>query len=92
MQTKPTWYTGRKGSKYVYVHNIIMCELLNLTEIPKGFCVHHIDGNKQNNDISNLALLSISAHSKLHHIEQKLQGAETIHNGVGSNSEMPNNN
>ena len=28
--------------------------------------VHHIDGDKHNNDISNLALMTNAAHSKLH--------------------------
>lgn len=84
---KPDWYTGRKNSKYVFHHNVVVCQALGLTEIPKGFCVHHIDYNKQNNDISNLALMSLSAHMRLHHFETKLQGAETIHKGVG---ETPN--
>lgn len=35
-------------------------------DIPKGFHIHHIDGDKSNNDISNLALLSPQAHLKLH--------------------------
>ena len=35
-------------------------------EIPKGFHIHHIDGNKSNNDISNLMLLTSYAHHKLH--------------------------
>lgn len=35
-------------------------------DIPNGFHIHHIDGNKANNDISNLALLSPRAHNRLH--------------------------
>ena len=35
-------------------------------DIPKGFRVHHVDGDKSNNDISNLALLPHEAHVKLH--------------------------
>jgi len=36
-------------------------------KIPEGYHIHHIDGNKLNNDISNLQLISSSEHSKLHH-------------------------
>lgn len=77
---KPEWYTGRIGSKYVYVHQLVMCEHLGITEIPRGFVVHHIDGDTHNNLISNLALMAISGHGKLHGIQRKLiaQGAETI--------------
>lgn len=71
-QLKPEWYTGRKNSKYVFTHHVSMCESLGITEIPKGFCVHHINGDKQDNDPSNLALMSISAHSKLHRIQRNL--------------------
>ena len=35
-------------------------------EIPKGYDVHHVDGDKSNNDISNLQLLKSSDHKKLH--------------------------
>lgn len=35
-------------------------------EIPEGYDVHHIDGNKGNNDISNLQLLPSTMHRKLH--------------------------
>ena len=70
MVLKPEWYTGRKGSKHVFKHSLVMCEHLGLTEIPEGFCVHHIDGNKHNNDIDNLMFLSISAHTKLHSLER----------------------
>lgn len=66
MVKKPQWYTGRKGSDYVFYHSVVMCEALGLTEIPKGFVVHHIDMDPHNNLISNLALLDMGAHSKLH--------------------------
>ncbi len=34
--------------------------------IPKGCQIHHIDGNKANNDISNLAIMTGSGHQRLH--------------------------
>lgn len=72
MIQKPDWYTGRNRSDYIFYHSYVMCVALGLTEIPKGFVVHHIDHNPYNNDISNLALLNTSAHSKLHAIEKKM--------------------
>lgn len=75
MVLKPSWYTGRKGSKHVFKHHVVICEHLGLTEIPAGFCVHHVDGNSLNNDVDNLVLLSLSAHSKLH---SDLKRATTI--------------
>lgn len=72
MCLKPDWYTGRKGSIHIYVHNLVMCEALGLTEMPKGWVVHHIDGNKHNNDISNLALITVSGHGRLHSIQRNL--------------------
>ena len=86
MCLKPDWYTGRIKSKYVFVHSVVMCEYLGITEIPKGFCVHHINGDKKDNDISNLALLSISAHSKLHSLENNLCKVQRLFKyEVGSN-------
>jgi hypothetical protein len=63
---KPDWYTARKGTKHVFLHHVVMCEHLGLTEIPSGWCVHHKDENKINNEISNLELLTLSDHTKLH--------------------------
>ena len=48
-----------KGSKLFRVLTIqlaIYLEANNLTEIPKGFCLHHIDNNTNNNKILNLSL------------------------------------
>lgn len=68
---KPRWYTGRPKSNHIFFHHMVMCEALSITEIPKGFVVHHIDKNPLNNDISNLLLMSNSAHMKLHALERK---------------------
>ena len=35
-------------------------------EIPDGYVVHHIDGNKSNNDVSNLTIMTSAEHRKLH--------------------------
>lgn len=35
-------------------------------KIPKGYDIHHIDGDKGNNDISNLKLMSSKEHHDLH--------------------------
>lgn len=35
--------------------------------LSRGFVVHHIDGNKLNNDVNNLMVMTNSEHLKLHH-------------------------
>lgn len=39
-------------------------------EIPEGYQIHHIDKDKSNNDISNLELIPVSEHAKLHSLEK----------------------
>ena len=80
MILKPKWYTGRKGSKHVFYHHVVMCEYLGITEIPEGFVVHHIDQDPKNNDINNLQLMTIQAHTKLH---QQLRKCRDYPKGVG---------
>ena len=48
--------------RYVWEHEV--------GTIPKGYQVHHIDGNKANNDISNLSLITNKGHQRLHGQEQ----------------------
>lgn len=38
-----------------------------VVKCPKGMVVHHIDGNKSNNDISNLRIMTAGEHTRLHH-------------------------
>ena len=96
MMLKPDWYEGRKGTKHVFVHTIVMCEALGLKKLPEGFTIHHIDGNKMNNDINNLALITNSGHLKLHGIQNRLCKVQRLsRSGVGndeiSSTETPNN-
>lgn len=75
MQLKPSWYTGRKKSKHVFTHHVVLCEALGISEIPRGWHVHHCDGNPQNNDFENLVLLTAGDHARLH---RYLEGVTTI--------------
>lgn len=72
---KPDWYTGRKGSHHIFQHSLVVCVSEYLSCIPAGHCVHHCDRNPQNNDYSNLILLSLAEHSALH---RALGSATTI--------------
>lgn len=58
--TKQGYHLLFDGSNYIPAHRIAFPNL------PNGHVVHHIDGNKLNNDISNLLPLSKSAHRALH--------------------------
>jgi hypothetical protein len=53
------------GSGYVAEHRVVMERALG-HPIPDGMHVHHIDGNKANNELENLALMSRSEHRALH--------------------------
>ncbi len=75
MVVKPVWYTGRKGSHHVFQHHVVVCEEEGLTQIPKGFVVHHCDGNPQNNDYDNLLLMLMEEHAAWHSSQE---GATTI--------------
>lgn len=52
--------------------------------IPAGYQVHHIDGNKANNDIENLAIMTSTGHQRLHGQEQarKEKSRENIKKAV----------
>lgn len=51
--------------RYVAEHRIVMEKHLG-RYLTDNEVVHHLNGNKTDNDISNLIVLSISDHSKLH--------------------------
>jgi hypothetical protein len=68
---RPAWFTGRTGSKHIFVHHLVYCEANGLTEMPEGYVIHHIDLDPTNNDIENLQLMTPSDHTKLHQLLRK---------------------
>lgn len=63
---KPVWYTGAPNSSKCTEHVVVWCAINNLNSVPQGYCVHHIDHNKTNNNPENLMLISGSQHTKYH--------------------------
>lgn len=58
-------YTHRPGSGCIREHIYIMEMYLN-RPLKKGEIVHHIDGNKKNNQLDNLFLTTVQEHNKMH--------------------------
>ena len=65
LDIQPYKYVQLNG-KRMGEHQRNFCLCLNIPKIPKNFVVHHIDGNKKNNDINNLAIVTITAHNRIH--------------------------
>ena len=64
-QRKDGYYQISSGiNQGKLLHRLVYEE--NFGSIPEGFCVHHIDNNKENNHPSNLMLLTNSNHHSLH--------------------------
>lgn len=64
-QTTPKDYFRHSLGKTTILMHRYVWEYYNCP-IPKGYHVHHKDGNRANNDISNLELLKGTVHEKLH--------------------------
>lgn len=62
----PDEYPGKKyRGRYCYEHHLVWWRNTGQVVNP-GYVVHHKDGNKHNNIFSNLELLSLSNHMRLH--------------------------
>lgn len=58
---------GRKRAKGLHV---AIWEHYNKCKVPKGYCIHHKDGNTFNNNISNLECISRNEHQRMHILER----------------------
>jgi len=65
----PNHYCANKAGK-VMEHVYIMAEEIK-RPLASNECVHHIDRNKTNNDISNLRLMTQAEHTALHMLEDR---------------------
>ena len=54
------------NGKNILNSHYVFCKANNMQEIPKGFVVHHIDGDSLNDNIKNLKLMKDSEHKSLH--------------------------
>lgn len=77
--------TSHEG-KTIYKHRLLWQE--HHGAIPKGKLIHHKNGDKKDNRIENLVLVSKSKHTLAHH-EQKLNGSPN--NSIGSSGNSPPN-
>lgn len=55
-------------------------------EIPKGYQIHHIDHNKDNNEISNLKLVSREEHNKIHREEMTEERRQKLRDNLNKNA------
>lgn len=45
---------------------LVMMNFLHTKKLPRWLCVHHIDGNKLNDSIENLQIITQSIHASMH--------------------------
>ena len=61
----------REGNKNKLLHRLIWEDFYN-TEVPKGYTIHHRNGDKKCNCILNLQLMRNKDHLSLHHKNKNL--------------------
>jgi hypothetical protein len=62
------------SSGYVFYHRYVVEQHFGYFIDPKEYDVHHIDENKSNNELANLAVIRRSAHMRLHALKKWKEG------------------
>lgn len=81
---KPIWWGKEIKDSRIYEHVYNYCLFHGMNCLPNGYIVHHIDGDIDNNTFSNLQMMTISEHIKLHWKQRKEQ--RLSRNGVGGST------
>lgn len=76
-KTKNGYLRITSGSRRILKHKDVMEKHLR-RELFKGECVHHIDGNKLNNDLSNLCLFNNNSEHHLCHASLRSCGYQSL--------------
>lgn len=63
------YYKRTEGKKQLYLHRYVYETEVGV--IPDGYDIHHKDGNKANNDLNNLELLTKKEHRQAHMTEEE---------------------
>ena len=66
----------RADSNGYVMEHILVWEQSTGVAVPKGCCIHHLNGNKSDNRIQNLCMMQHTAHTVFHHTGAK-RSAET---------------
>mgnify|MGYP000500448833 CR=1 FL=1 len=64
------YLTKIKNGKRSFHHRLVMAEALGLEKLPPNMDVHHIDGDKTNNSLDNLALCTKKGHHTIHSLQE----------------------
>lgn len=72
----------RGKNKGFFVHKFVMETWIGRSLV-NDECVHHIDGNKLNNNIDNLSLMTLSGHARLHRLQEQIAGYKRKRNQNG---------
>lgn len=67
LKTTGTYKYVRQGGKSVFEHRVVL-HTIDPRPDEDELVVHHVDGNRGNNDPSNLVWMTRDEHSRLHHL------------------------
>lgn len=69
-------YNLRYHGKMMYLHKAVYLECYG--EVPKGYEIHHIDGNHFNNKANNLIAIPKELHTEIHRIPNPRYDVEVV--------------